>query len=276
MKKMMYLVLVTAIMATLALTACSHNKPVPVKQEGYQLPTNSKTTFTVLELPAWIAFSPAGETAIGIAPETGTKKTDYTALAKEFAALALAKNHGSFIVDKPAVAEMADRSEAELKTANFGTLVKGESIALKQTNAGLNLLSQTECQGYKICLFSSEKPSVNNDIIRVSADRTPDWCRTLEPTVDEEFVYAIGSGENANLAEAWKTAQDEALQNLANYKLLNAMPRLRAAKDQDSRMQMLDKITSYSGTSFAKTWFFNKQVNGKSSYNVFIMLKSSK
>jgi hypothetical protein len=276
MKRTLYFILWITLLAAFTLSGCSHNKPIENKQDGYQLATNSKTTFTVLNLPAWVAFSPSGETAIGIAPVTGSKKNDSTELTKKFAALSLAKNHGSFIVDKSALIKLSEKNEKEMKPADFEAIEKGESVTLYQQNDDLSLLSQTDCKGYKLCLYSLEKQTVNNDLIRVSADRTPDWCKNGETTEDQEFVYVIGYGENTDLVEAWQSAQDEALKNLVHYRLLHILPKLKAAVDTDSKMQIIDKIPSDAGASFAKTWFFHKQVNTESSFNVFIMLKASK
>jgi hypothetical protein len=276
MKHQFYYIMIIIIFVILTLAGCSHNKQLEKEQDGYQLPATSKTTYTVLNLPAWAVLSPEGETAIGIAKDSAINKTASLDSARQFATVSLARNRSSFVVDKPAVAEYAERTDLDAKTISFNAIVNADADYLKKTAGKLAPLAETAFQGYKLYLFSAENPQVNSDIIRVAADRTPNWCKTLATSEEGEFVYVVGASEDADLIEAWKSAQEMALKKLANYRLANALPLIHSAADWQSKAEIIDKAANSAGASFAKTWFFHMQTNTESTFSVFIMLKAKK
>lgn len=276
MKKVFILTTLTIVLIIMLFTSCSKNKQVEPEQKGIAIPTISKTTYSVINIPAWLMLPPDGNVAYGIAVDSNNKKHSPLNAAKEFAAVSLSRNHGSFIVDKSALLSLSEQKEIDYKKVDFNVVVSSDTTYLNSAVKELKPIAETSFHGYRILLMGKEDHEVNNDIIQASVSNTPAWCKNQQTFEEDGFVYVIGTSADANLALAWKNAQESALRKLAQYRLLNVMGILNATDNQTQKAMLIETVAKNTDASFAKNWVFHKQVNNASSYSVFIMLKAKK
>jgi len=267
---------VIAVLSALVLTNCTKNQMAEPAQIGIQLPVVSKTVYTNLNLPAWLLTLPEGENSIGIVVDSNKKKSAQSDAAREFAALSLSKNVGSFEFDKTEVLKFAEQVKDIKQMQEFKVTLKSDSSYPGKVSNLLKPLAETAAQGYQIYLFATDSPELNNDKIKASAGSIPKWCRTAEITEDDEYVYVVGKAVDSKLNNAWKTAQNNALNKLAQYRLQSVASLIKTANNPTDSALLLDSLNRDFHAAFAKTWFFHKTENNAPSYNVFIMLKEKK
>ncbi len=274
MKQRYFSITVILILAVLALTGCSRNIPVETKQDGYKLAVVSKTVYTVLQVPAWLLFPPAGETAIVIALETNKRKPSVQDVAAEFARGSFALNNSAFAVDPQEIIRLAEELNPAITPSDIKLSLIPDTGFVPAGQEPLTTLAETELPGYKLYLMGTGNPEINHDIVRASVDRTPKWCKTQETTEDDDFVYVVGTAINPLLADAWQAAQEIAMQKLGKYRIFKALPDISQAVSERDKMGIIEKASQNPQASFAKTWLFHKQVDGNADYSVFIMLKA--
>jgi hypothetical protein len=276
MKKGFIFSILLVVIVTILLTSCSKNKPVEPPKSTNNIQTVSKTVYTIIDVPAWLLFPPDGDVAYGIAVDNNSKKNPSLNVAKEFAAVSMSRNHGSFIVDKSALLSLSEQKEIDYKKVDFNVVVSSDTTYLKKAYKEIKPLAETSFHGYKVFIMGKEDYKLNNDIVQVSVSSIPSWCIGQQTHEDEEFVYVIGTSSDANLAMAWKNAQESALRKLAQYRLTNVMGSIQATDNTTQKAMLIETVTRNSNASFVKNWVFHKQVNNASSYSAFIMLKSKK
>jgi hypothetical protein len=274
MKQRFFRITVILILAVLALTACSRNIPVETKQDGYKLAVVSKTVYTVLQVPAWLLFPPAGETAVAIALETNKRKPSVQDVAAEFARGSFALNNSAFAVDPQEIIRLAEEQNPAITPSDIKLSLIPDTGFVPAGQEPLTTLAETELPGYKLYLMGTGNPEINQDIVRASVDRTPKWCKTQETTEDDDFVYVVGTAINPLLPDAWQAAQEIAMQKLGQYRIFKALPDVSQAVSEREKMSIIERASQNPQASFAKTWLFHKQVDGNADYSVFIMLKA--
>jgi hypothetical protein len=274
MKQRFFSITVILILAVLALAGCSRNKPVETKQDGYKLAVVSKTVYTVLQVPAWLLFPPEDETAVAIALETNKRKPSVTDVAAEFAQSSFALNNSTFAVDPQEIIRLSEELNPAITPSDIKLSLLPDTGFIPAGQEQLMTQAETELQGYKLYLMGPGNPTINYDIVRASVDRTPKWCKTQETTEDDDFVYVVGTAINPLLPDAWKAAQENAMQKLGQYRIFKALPDISQAVSERDKMSIIEKVTQNPQASFAKTWLFHKQVDGNADYSVFIMLKA--
>ncbi len=255
---------------------CSHNKPIEPVQEGLILPTKSITIYNLLDLPAWLLYPKDGNAAVGIAMDSDAKKQNPKDTALKFAEMSFALNHGSFSTDKEEVIQYSEMEADNAAIPDFKIKIIPDPQYLEQNQYQLTSIAETSFDGYKLYLMSTDDVKANEDIIRTSAGKTPEWCLSQSTKTDDDFVYVVGAGEDSSFINAWKKAQENALYKIAQFRLLNVMSTIRKTEDPTEKEKIIDQVMSNIDASFAQNWLYSKTNDGKSSYNVFIMLKAKK
>ncbi|MBM4399976.1 MAG: hypothetical protein FJ041_06600 [Candidatus Cloacimonetes bacterium] len=276
MKKNFLYSLVVLLITALLITGCSKNIVEEPVQDGIKLKTVAKTVYSILYVPAWLINPPEGETAVGIAWDSNKKKYSALDIAREFAVVSLSRNHGSFIVDKTAVLDLASQLDSSEKKADLKVVVSADTLYLNNIGKKLKPLAETSFHGYKLFLMGTQETDINNDLISVSASNLPRWCYTQNTTEDDNYVYVSAKAEDADLITAWKLAQENALRSLAQYRLQKVSALIKSTDDNLERAMLIETVTSNSNASFSRIWLYHKLVNNAPSYTVFMMLKSPK
>jgi hypothetical protein len=220
------------VVLAFSLMSCSPKQKVEPVSDGYRLPTLSKASYPVINLPAWLLYLPEGDNAIGIAWDSPNKPKSVLNSSREFAAVSLSRNKSSFVVDKSAVINYAEQNEVDLQKADFRVVVSADTSYLNYADKNLKSYAEATFHGYKVFLYGIEQPVVNNDIVRASVANTPKWCKGNETFEDADYVYTVGYAQEISLITAWKNAQEDGLRKLAQYRLTNVIATLRSTEDQ--------------------------------------------
>ncbi|MFO7660112.1 MAG: hypothetical protein R6V77_04295 [Candidatus Cloacimonadaceae bacterium] len=259
------------------MSSCSQNvQEQPVEQKGIQLPVVSKTIYSNLNLPAWLLTPPQGTVAIGVVNDARTRKSRQPINAAKFAAISLSKNIGSFEFDRNEVLTQSAVPKDDGKPYDYKVTLKADTSYPDQVRSLLKPLAEAQAETYKLFLMGTQSQTLNQDLIKANAGSTPKWCREADITEDDEYVYVVGKAVETRLTNAWRDAQDNALDKLAQYRLRNVEQAVQSTPDPADKEALLDKVNLSFNASFAKTWLFHKLENNVSSYNVFIMLKEKK
>jgi hypothetical protein len=264
------------VVLAFSLMSCSPKQKVEPVSDGYRLPTLSKASYPVINLPAWLLYLPEGDNAIGIAWDSPNKPKSVLNSSREFAAVSLSRNKSSFVVDKSAVINYAEQNEVDLQKADFRVVVSADTSYLNYADKNLKSYAEATFHGYKVFLYGIEQPVVNNDIVRASVANTPKWCKGNETFEDADYVYTVGYAQEISLITAWKNAQEDGLRKLAQYRLTNVIATLRSTEDQTKKTTIIETVTHNPDTAITKTWLFPKTVDNVSSYSVFLMLRAKK
>lgn len=273
--------IVLLLAATILLSfGCGQNQQAASKtvtnQDGIQLPVVSKTVYTNLSLPAWLFTLPEGDYAIGIASESIKNKSSQINTAKEFAAFTLAQNAGSFRLEKTEIVNQNAQLNNEQKITESYEILGIDSAKQNINSNQLQPLAEAKVKGYKLYLMGTGNPTLNNDLIKVSASTSPKWCRTLEVTEDEQYYYIVGKAVDAKLNIAWNNAQGNALIKLAQYRLEESLKSKKVSNDQTQKAAQLDSVKREFNATLAQTWFYHKTENTAPVFNVFLQLKVKK
>ncbi|GEM_PF-1338397 len=265
------------IAAVLFIVSCSHNvQEQPVQQKGFQLPVVSKTIYSNLNLPAWLLNPPQGTYALAVVNDARKKKSGQPNDAVNFAAVSLSRNIGSFEFDKNEVLTRSSNQKDSGKPYLYKVTLKADNAYPDRIRTQLRPLAEAQAETYKLFLMGIQDTELNHDLIKANAGNTPKWCRDADITEDDEYVYAVGKAVDPKLTLAWKNAQDDALNKLAQYRLRNAAKAIQAVVDPSDKEALIQKIDLNFNAAFEKTWLFHKLENNAPSYNVFIMLKEKK
>ena len=265
------------IAVALLLSGCSQNvQEQPVQQKGIQLPVVSKTIYSNLNLPAWLLTPPQGTIAIGVVNDARGRKSRQPINAAKFAAISLSKNIGSFEFDRNEVLTQSAVPKDDSKPYDYKVTLKADTSYPDQVRDLLKPLAEAQAETYKLFLMGTQSQTLNQDLIKANAGSTPQWCRDADITEDDEYVYAVGRAVETRLTYAWRNAQDNALNKLAQYRLRKAAQVVQSSSDQMAKEALLDEVNLSFNASFTKTWLFHKLENDVNNYNVFIMLKEKK
>lgn len=263
--------------AAFIISSCSRNvQEQPAEQKGIQLPVVSKTVYSNLNLPAWMLTPPKGTYAIGVVNDARTRKSRQPINAAKFAAVSISKNIGSFEFDRNEILTQAAVLKDSGKPYEYKITLKADTSYPDQVRDLLKPLAEAQAQTYKLFLMGTQSQTLNQDLIKANAGSTPKWCREADITEDDEYVYVVGKAVETRLTNAWRNAQDNALNKLAQYRLRNVEQAVQSTPDPMAREALLDKVNLSFNASFDKTWLFHKLENNLNSYNVFIMLKEKK
>ncbi len=274
-----YCLALLVIILSISFMCCSQNKnkPAPAPStDGFKLPTISKTTYPVINLPVWLLYVPEGKNAVGIAWDTPQKPKLVNKYAHDFATTSLANNHSPYAADKSTIIEYAEQNDAEIKEDGFKVTVSPDPDYKLQADRSIKYYAETAFNGYKLFLYSLDTPEINKDIIQASVANTPEWCKNDITYTEGDYIYTIGFAQDASLINAWKQAQENGLKKMAQYRLMNIVSLVRTTVGLTNKMQIVETTLKSPDASINKTWLFQKIVNNSSDYSVFLLLKSKK
>jgi hypothetical protein len=276
MKRFFTLSALILILLNLLVCGCSRNQTTVTQTDGIPLRKGATTIYTNLSVPAWILFPIEETSAIGIAPDYIKDDKSASQNAQEFAWQSLAMNSGTFSYSKELLASLPDEYQDEAPVADLGLVPTGNLHMRNDQIEKLKIVGETSIAGYRFIIIGNPETKLNQDLVTVSAATLPEWCMQREVWEGEKHFYAVGAGEAATLTEAWQQAQQKALVKLAYHALREQRPELHSERSIDEKAELLEKTFANLSISFDKNWFFQRQVDSKDLFNVYIMLKLNK
>lgn len=251
------------------LVSCAAPTPARTVTPNYA----KKVVYPYLEVPSWLCNLPEGENAIGIAWNNENSKPNLDDVAREGAAVSLTRNHSSFVVDKTAVIKYAEQTELTSIGRDFKIVVSADTSYLNWADRNLISQASTSFNGYKLSLFSVQTLKPDKTIIRCSIANLPAWTKKSDVYLEDGYLYIPGFSSQAGLIDAWKTAQENALRKLAQYRLTTVLGSLRSTEDWTKKLLILETVTQSPNATMSNSWIYQKKVDTLNSYGVYILLK---
>jgi len=248
---------------------CSQNHVSPL------VITHEQRQYVPFPAPAWLWDLPDGDNAIGIAWDDKMWSAEAEETAREFAAVSLSRNKGSFVVNKSLIMSLAEQREYDWNKIKFDLVVSADTSYLFYAAKELKPLARHRVHGYLISLYGFGDIQVNESMQPMSVMDQPDWC-TGDISVDGNNIVAIGYSHQANLMDAWYLAQEAALQKIGQYRLQNVLSVVRATDDAIQKSIAIETVVRNQSTQIDKAFIIYLKNNETPSYKVFLRLKAGK
>ena len=248
-----------------ALPACSGNKAL--HEENCSIPFKAK---------AWLAELPEGEFSIGVAYADPVFGNTASTLAKDFAAVAISRNHSSYIVDKQILLELANQSELDITRINFNVVVSADMDYLHRAAKELLLLDSFNSRGLFFALYGMGSTSPDKREITLLSDEKPAWAKKSGIYLSGDKLFSIGSAHQAELQDAFYAAQEIALRQIAQYRLQTVLGKIRSIDDRTDQALALETVTRNQACQFDRIFIEPQKIAGSFSWSVYMQLKAYK
>jgi len=237
------------------------------QQQSSNLPFTAK---------AWFADLPEGEYSIGIAYADPIFGNTATALAKDFAAVAISRNHSSYVVDKEILLELANQSELDLTRMSFNFVVSADMDFLHRAGRDLVLLDSFESAGLFLGLYGLQEADPDRSKLVMQFQEKPAWANRSGIYIAGNTLYSVSSSHQAELKDAFLAAQEQALRQIAQYRLQNVVGKIRSIDDRTDQALALETVTRNQTCRFDKIYVQRQRIDQADSYTLYIQLKAEK
>ncbi|MDZ4121641.1 MAG: hypothetical protein U1C33_04430 [Candidatus Cloacimonadaceae bacterium] len=268
--KLLFLIL----LASLLLLSCS------TSSQYYDIEEISPIQNISFDASAWFWKIPQGPYAIGIAWDDGMFGSGALEAAREYAAVSLSRNKGSFVVDKSMIVSLAAERTIDWQQAGYELVVSADTAFLHYANAHLVQVDSYAINGYLICLFylpetnfGNAKPKVDSAIRPMQVLSFPSWCSDPELSTNDSNVYSVASSHQASLIDAIFFAQEKALKQLGRYRLQNVVSRVLATDSMLEKAIAMETVTQNKHTMIDQIFVYHIKIDNTPSYRAFIRLK---
>lgn len=231
---------------------------------------------TPFEARQWLARLPEGEYAIGISYADPYGRDSSQALAKDFAAVGMSRNHASYIVDKEIILDLANAREVDLNRINFNVVVSADLDFLHRSARDLKLVDSFSSSGYLIGLYSLNQESWSSSETVIMNGDQPDWGKREGISLSGDVLYSVASSHQAELGDALNLAQEIALRQIAQYRLQNVLAKIRSIDDRVDQALALETVTRSQNCSFNRLHIRQFKSDESLSYEVIVQMKSYK
>jgi len=234
--------------------------------------TQATNAIPVFTTRAWLAELPEGEFSIGIAYADPVFDRSSSALAKDFAAVAISRNHASYIVDKQILLELAKQTELNLTSISYNVVVSADLDFLHQAASNLVLVDCFVSHGLFIGLYSLKQAKVTKTDTQMNPAEKPEWAAKTGVQLRSDKLYSVATSHQAELADAFYAAQEQALRQIAQYRLQNVMAKIRSINDETDQALALETVTKNQNCLFHRFFIEPQQLNETLSYTVTMEL----
>jgi len=262
MRKVALLVVLVAI----GLLSCTHQES---KSESFGF---EQRHYGVFEAPVWLQNIPKGDFAIGIAWDDASFSSGAIDIAKEFAAVSLSRNRGSFVVDKSIVTAISEQQALDWNQVGYNLVVSADTDFLRRAGRELKLIDKYSTGAYLICLFGFGESAVSADRVAMSRQNLPDWCNREDIAIQGDKLISVASAQHATLMDAWSEAQEKALRQIGKYRLQKVMGRLTATQSSQEKAIAIETVTKSQSNRFVNAFVVPIRNNNTLSYKVYICL----
>jgi hypothetical protein len=269
--KRIYILLVVI---TIALAACSRNRDH--RDLSSWVIYEPVETVLDFEISHWLDQMPEGDNSIGIsyaAPPTGAVETEY---GRDFAAIALSRNHSSYIVDKHSVMSLAAQTEENYRAANFNLVVSQDLDYLRGAAENLQLVSSYKSNGYVLSFYAFDQVPLDTLMLSRFENNghiTPNWALNSGVTLDNGRILSVASSRQATLMDAFNMAHEMALRYVGQHLVRNVVDIMRTENEVLERSSAFETVIQSPSLCFDKVYIRGYRIEGFNSYEVFIRIK---
>jgi len=247
------------------LAACSRNSsqpPIPFTHQSRSL------------TPAWLHSIPEGEYMPGIAYPDFHFPKRATEQAKEFAAIALSRNHSSYIVDKEALLTLADHRDIDYSSKRFDLVVSADLDYLNYAMQELKPALSYSAEGLELVLFGINPLPLNTLALAEDTSLIPAWSKGAALKLENDRLISTAQAREADLPEAFLAAQELALRQIGQYRVQNVASVVRDWGDVHLRQMSMETVTINSAARLSKAHFVVHEYVPTRSYTVYLQLEA--
>ncbi|MDD2331194.1 MAG: hypothetical protein PHI68_00935 [Candidatus Cloacimonetes bacterium] len=269
----MKIFVVTALCLMISVAACAGNKPKanpPQQNPTPQIMPNETKPF---DAPAWLWEIPSGDYTIGIAYDDGLFGEGAEDVAREYAAVSLSRNKAAYVVDKSVIYSLAEQSEIDWTKVNFQVVVSADTSFLYHADRELKLIDKYSYHGYLITLHGLRTTTPTSTRMPMSQKEIPAWC-TPGLVEKGKNILAVGASHQVELMDAWMLAQEEALREIARYKIQNVVSKVRSTENLHEKSMAAETVYRNANVQFDRAFILYLKKNQSRSYKVFLQLKA--
>ncbi len=249
----------------ITLSACSANQPI--NEPDGSIPFKAK---------AWLAELPEGEFSIGIGYADPVLGNTAFAMAKDFAAVAISRNHSSYIVDKQILLELSNQSAEKLNRMNFNVVVSADMDYLHKAAKELLLLDSFSTAGLYLALYGLESTTPDKSELILLPEEKPAWSKRSGIYLSDDKLCSVGSAHQAELQDAFYEAQEIALRQIAQYRLQTVLGKIRSLDDRADQVLALETVIHNQACRFDRIFIEQQRIAGSFSWTVTMQLKADK
>ncbi len=246
------------------------------KKPHLQTPVPAKVNHLPTEVPAWLMELPPGDYAIGIAWRPTMFGSDAEDSARDFAAVALSRNHSAYVVDKSLVYSLSQMQEIDWNNVNINVVVSADTDFLRRAARDLIMLDRIEIHGFLIALFGFKPIEPDKTPRLMHLTTKPAWCDQTNLFIADRSVYITGAALSANLFEAWTEAQETALRAIARYRVQRVVSRLVVNNDWMHQYTEMETVLRNQQVFLSRCFIEFRQIENQPSYKVYLQFKADR
>jgi len=260
------------LLPIILLTACAANNSPPVPNPQ-PVPHTPKIEIIPFDAPAWLWEIPQGECAIGIAYDDPMFSTGAEETARDYAAVSYSRNNGSYIVDKSVLYSLAEETEIDWGRMDFRVVVSADTTVLRTAARDLRLIDKYSYHGYLITLHGLKDTQPDLSRKPMSQNEIPQWCKP-GLSISGSEVFAVGHSLQAELIDAWSLAHEEALREIARYRLQNVLTKVKATENIVDKRMAIETVIHNRTVYYDKAFILCIKNDQTRSYRVFLQLRA--
>jgi hypothetical protein len=220
----------------------------------------------------WLAELPEGEFAIGISYADPNLEATSGAIAKDYAAVAMSRNHASYVVDKEIFLDLANAPELDLNRLSFNVVVSADLEFLRHCSNNLQLVDSFVSAGYFIGLYGINKPVTISESSVELNEIPPAWYNREGVSLMDKQLNSVASSHQARLGDALNMAQEKALRQIAQYRLQNVLGKIRSINDRTDQAIALETVTRNQECYFQRINIYQWKSGESFSYTVYVQM----
>ena len=228
-----------------------------------------------MESRSWLHELPPGEYMIGISYPDEHFPENSEAMGKAFAAIALSRNHSSFVVDKELLLTLADNREIDYTSVKYNVVVSSDMPYLNKAANDLVQIDSFVMNGITFSLYSFSPQSVSTQPIHYVPTDLPKWIKDSPITLQNNKLISRAMAHEAELSDAFLNAQENALSQIGQYRIQNVMAEIRDINDVHQRKMAIETVTKTAPSRLSKIHIVPWQSGGFNSYTVYLELETS-
>lgn len=264
---MRYLLCVTLL--SLLLFSCAGNRK---HGNDIEPPASKEVSF---EAPGWLWEIPSGSYAVGFAFSDTEFSSRADSLARDYASVSISRNHSAFIVDKQAIMDIAVSDTQFSDRMDFNVVVSADLDYMHRAYQTLRKLGSANVMGYMLGLYGFIDGNVDTTMRVMRPDEVPQWCSDSNTYTQSNTLFSVASGYAAELPGAWTLAQEKALRQIGQYRVMNVVGKIRSTNDTLQKNLVLETTTKGYKAYFDRCYIVPVKWGNATSYRVYLRMKTS-
>ncbi len=257
------------LLLSLLLCSCAARK---ASSDQPPQPKSRELPFTA---PGWLWEIPSGSYSIGFGYPDTFFSSRADSIARDYAAVSISRNHSAFVVDKKAIMDLAISNTQFSEDMDFKVVVSADMDYMHRAYQTLRLLDSMDTMGYMIGLYGFIDGAVDSAPRVMDPAQKPDWCADSDVYTQNNTIYSVASGYAADLPGAWTLAQEKALRQIGQFRVLNVLGKIRATDDTLQKNMALETVTRGYKAYFDRCFIVPVKWDNTHSYRVYLRMKTA-